>query len=96
MTIKDKDLPWNRDAEVPNGKPKSKGGFTINTGVNEIHNERPVSPYEMEEKEDIKVTDRDIGVLFPSLLFKSSEIILSWKLPFANLFLEITFPRSPT
>ena len=71
MTIKDKDLPWNRDAEVPSGKPKSKGGFTINTGVNEIHNERPVSPYEMEEKEDIKVTDRDIGVLFPSLLFKS-------------------------
>ena len=71
MTIKDKDLPWNRDAKVSSGKPKSKGGFTINTGVNEIHNERPVSPNEMEEKEDIKVTDRDIGVLFPSLLFKS-------------------------
>ena len=57
-------IPWNRDVEVPSGKPKSKGGFTINT-ENEIHNE-PVSP--REEKEDIKVTDRDIGVLFPSLL----------------------------
>ena len=64
---KKKNLPWNRDAPVSNGKPAQ--GFTINTGINEIHNEAPVSPREMAR--EIKVTDRDIGVLFPSLLFKS-------------------------
>ncbi len=59
---------WNRDVKIPAGKPD--GGFTIDTGVevNQLHNE-PVSPKEMER--EIKVTDRDIGVLFPSLLFKS-------------------------
>jgi len=60
---------WNRDVKIPSGKPE--GGFTINTGVevNQLSNE-PVSPTREVEKE-IKVTDRDIGVLFPSLLFKS-------------------------
>ena len=67
MTSKDNKLSWNSDSKVPNGGPA--GGFTINTGINEIHNERPVSPFE--EEKEIKVTDRDIGVLFPSLLFKS-------------------------
>lgn len=59
---------WNRDVKIPSGKPE--GGFTINTGVevNQLQNE-PVSPREIER--EIKVTDRDIGVLFPSLLFKS-------------------------
>ena len=69
MTSKDNKLPWNKDAKVPNNN-KPASGFTINTGINEIHNEIPVSPY-AKEKEEIKVTDRDIGVLFPSLLFKS-------------------------
>mgnify|MGYP001159497094 FL=1 len=64
---KKKNLPWNRDTSVSNGQPAE--GFTINTGINEIHNEAPVSPREMAR--EIKVTDRDIGVLFPSLLFKS-------------------------
>ena len=73
MTKARHELSWNSDAKVPNGKPKggfkSQNGFTINTGVvNQIDNE-PVSPREVEE--EIKVTDRDIGVLFPSLLFKS-------------------------
>ena len=67
MTIKDKELSWNSDAKIPNGKPKggfkSQNGFTINTGVvNQIDNE-PVSPRDGER--EIKVTDRDIGVLFP-------------------------------
>ena len=59
---------WNRDVKIPAGKPD--GGFTIDTGVevNQLHNE-PVSPKEMER--EIKVTDRDIGVLFPSLLSSS-------------------------
>ena len=64
---KNQKLPWNRDTPVGNGRPAE--GFTINTGINEIHNEASVSPKEM--KREIKVTDRDIGVLFPSLLFKS-------------------------
>ena len=55
---KKKNLPWNRDTPVSNGKPAE--GFTINTGINEIHNEAPVSPREMAR--EIKVTDRDIGV----------------------------------
>tara|TARA_Y100001954_G_scaffold123911_1_gene133027 strand:+ start:1551 stop:2372 length:822 start_codon:yes stop_codon:yes gene_type:complete len=69
LTSKSKNtkLPWNRDTPVTNGRPAE--GFTINTGINEIHNETPVSPKEV--KREIKVTDRDIGVLFPSLLFKS-------------------------
>jgi len=64
---------WNSDVKVPTGQPE--GGFTINTGITEIHNERPVRSEDPDtlatEKKDIKVTDRDIGVLFPSLLFKS-------------------------
>ena len=74
---KKKNLPWNRDTSVSNGQPAQ--GFTINTGVNETYNEAPVSPKEV--KREIKVTDRDIGVLFPSLLFKSrvddKEFLLS-------------------
>ena len=73
MTKAKHELSWNSDVKIPNGKPKggfkSQNGFTINTGVvNQIDNE-PVSPEEVEK--EIKVTDRDIGVLFPSLLFKS-------------------------
>ena len=48
MTSKDKKISWNSDAKIPNGKPES--GFTINTGINEIHNERPVSPFETEKE----------------------------------------------
>ena len=68
MTPKDNKTTWNSDVAIPSGQPT--GGFTINTGVevNQINNE-PVSPREV--KKEIKVTDRDIGVLFPSLLFKS-------------------------
>ena len=37
--VKDKDLPWNRDAEVPNGKPK--GGLNLRMGLLLILGRKP-------------------------------------------------------